>query len=104
MDNVVTSPREKLAQDFRVVLADAEELIKATASETGERIKTARARLDANLQTAKVRVGELEQRAAERARAAAAATERYARDNPWQTAGIAAGIGLLIGILIGRKI
>jgi len=104
MNNAVIASRDKLAQDLRVVLADAEELYKATASETGERVKTVRARLGENLQAAKLRVVELEQNTAERAKAAAAATDRYAHENPWQTVGIAAGIGLLVGLLIGRNI
>ncbi len=104
MDDAVVSPRDKLAQDLRVVLADVEELVRATANETGERVKAVRGRLEANLQSAKARVVELEEDTVERARAAAAATDRYAHENPWQTAGIAAGIGLLIGVLIGRKI
>jgi ElaB/YqjD/DUF883 family membrane-anchored ribosome-binding protein len=103
MDDAVVSPRDKLARDLRVVLTDVEELVRATANETGERVKAVRGRLEANLQSAKVRVLELEQSGVERAKSAAAATDRYAHENPWQTAGIAAGIGLLIGLLIGRK-
>jgi ElaB/YqjD/DUF883 family membrane-anchored ribosome-binding protein len=103
MNDFATS-RDRLAQDMRVVLADAEELFKATAAETGERVKAARARLQQNLETAKAQVLALEQDALARARAAAAATDRYAHENPWKTAGIAAGVGLLIGVLIGRKI
>ncbi len=104
MDDLVVSPRDRLAKDLRVVLADTEELLKATANETGERVKAVRARLQENLQIAKTRVLELEENAVERAKAAAAATDRYAHENPWQTAGLAAGFGLLIGVLIGRKI
>ncbi len=103
-DDVVTTPRDRLAQDMRAVLADAEELFKATAAETGERVKAARARLQQNLEAAKAQLLELEQNAVARARAAAVATDRYAHENPWKTAGIAAGAGLLIGVLIGRKI
>jgi ElaB/YqjD/DUF883 family membrane-anchored ribosome-binding protein len=104
MSNAVTTSREKLAHDLHVALNDAEELVRATAQETGERVKAVRARLQENLQVAKARVIELQHNAAEKAKAAAAATDRYAHENPWKTAGIAAGIGLLIGVLIGRKI
>lgn len=104
MNNAIPTSREKLAQDLQVTLNDAEDLIRATAQETGERVKAARARLQENLQVARARVIELQQNAAEKAKAAAAATDRYAHENPWQTAGIAAGVGLLIGVLIGRKI
>lgn len=104
MNNAILSSRDKLAQDFRVVLADAEELFKATANETGERVKAARSRLEGNLQVAKSRVRELEESALERARVAAEVTDRFAHDNPWKTAGIGAGIGLLVGLLIGRNL
>jgi ElaB/YqjD/DUF883 family membrane-anchored ribosome-binding protein len=97
-------PREKLAEGFRAVLADAEELVKATASETGERVRLVRSRLEHSLQAARERFAELEELALERSRAAARATDRFAHDNPWQTAGVAAGIGLLLGLLIGRKL
>ena len=104
MDNAIANSRDKLAQDLRIALTDAEELVRVTAQETGERVKAVRARLEGNLQAAKARVLEIEHNAVERARAAAAATDRYAHENPWKTAGIAAGVGLLIGVLIGRKI
>jgi ElaB/YqjD/DUF883 family membrane-anchored ribosome-binding protein len=40
-----------------------------------------------------------EQRAAERARAA----DKVVRAHPYQAIGVAAGLGLLIGVLAGRK-
>lgn len=102
--STVDLSREKLAQDFRAVVADSEELVKATAQDTGERIKNVRARLEHTLQSARTRAVELERQTVERARAAAQATDRYAHEKPWQTAGIAAGVGLIIGLLIGRRL
>jgi ElaB/YqjD/DUF883 family membrane-anchored ribosome-binding protein len=104
VSNTTAASRDKLARDFRVVLADAEELFKATANETGERVKTARARLETNLEAARARVADMERSALERARAAAQETDRFAHENPWKTAGIAAGAGFLIGLLIGRTL
>jgi ElaB/YqjD/DUF883 family membrane-anchored ribosome-binding protein len=102
--STVDVSREKLAQDFRTVVADSEELVKATAQETGERIKNVRSRLEHTLQSARTRAVELERQAVERARTAAKATDRYAHEKPWQTAAVAAGVGLLIGLLIGRRL
>ncbi len=103
MNDTTTPPSEKLVQDFRILIADAEDLVKATAAETGERIKTARTRLDDHLRVARVRLDEAQMALLERSKAAAAATDRFAHENPWKVAGIAAGLGLLLGVVIGRR-
>lgn len=96
----MNAPSEKLVNDAKVLVADIEELLKATASQTGERVSIARARLQAALVESKDAV-------AVQARQAVQATDRYVHEHPWQsvgiTAGIVAGIGLLIGLLIGRR-
>jgi ElaB/YqjD/DUF883 family membrane-anchored ribosome-binding protein len=103
MNDSVTPPNDRLVQDLRTLVADAEDLVRATAAETGERIKTARARLEENLRVARVRLDDAQQALVERSKAAAAATDRFAHENPWKVAGIAAGLGLLLGLLIGRR-
>lgn len=102
--STVHASRDKLAQDFRVVIADAEELVKATAEQTGERVKSVRSRLEQTLLDAREGAADFERQAVERARAAAQATDRYAHEKPWQTAGIVAGVALVIGLLIGRRL
>ena len=91
--------RQKLVTDFKVVLRDAEALIKATAGELGEKTKEARARLMDALETAKVTCHKLEERAV----ASAKATDKIIREHPYQSIGIAFGLGLLIGVLVNRK-
>lgn len=103
MNDTVSPNTDKLVQDLRTLVADAEDLVKATAAETGERIKGARARLEDNLRVARARLTDVEQVLNEKARVAAAATDRFAHENPWRVAGIAAGLGLLLGLLIGRR-
>ncbi|TAK37384.1 MAG: DUF883 domain-containing protein [Betaproteobacteria bacterium] len=103
MNDSATPPTDRLVQDLRTLVADAEDLVKATAAETGERIKNARARLEDHLRVARVRLDEAQLALADQSKAAAAATDRFARENPWKVAGIAAGIGLLLGVLIGRR-
>lgn len=102
MNDSVTPPTDRLVQDFRTLVADAEDLVKATASETGERIKTARARLEDHLRVARVRLDDAQLALFERSKAAAAATDRFAHENPWKVVGVAAGLGLLLGVVIGR--
>lgn len=95
--------REKLAADLRAVIDDTEELLKATAGQAGEKIHAARARAEETLRTAKARLGEMGEAGAEKARAAAKATDVYVHENPWQAIGIAAGLGVFVGWLMGRK-
>lgn len=94
--------KEKLAEDMRAVVADAEELLKATADQAGEKVASLRERAKANLSVAKARLVDAEHAVAERTRVAAKATDEYVHENPWYAVGIAAGVGLLMGMLIGR--
>lgn len=92
----MNTPAEKLVGDVKILAADVEELIKATAAQTGERIAEARARASAALERARTA-------ALEGGKQAARAADQYVRQNPWSAISISAGIGLLIGLLIGRR-
>lgn len=94
---------DQLVEDLKTVMRDAEALIKATSAQTGEKIQEVRARAEESLRQAKVRLSEVEQEALKRAREFAGATEDYVRQNPWQSVGMAAGIGLLVGLLLSRR-
>jgi ElaB/YqjD/DUF883 family membrane-anchored ribosome-binding protein len=94
---------DQLVSDFKSVVNDAEALLNATSTQTGEKIQAVRARAEESLRQAKARLMEIEQDAVRRAKEIADATDEYVRDNPWQSVGIAAGIGLLLGVLLGRR-
>jgi ElaB/YqjD/DUF883 family membrane-anchored ribosome-binding protein len=94
---------DKLVEDLKVVMRDAEALIKATSAQTGEKIQEVRARAEESLRQARTRLTALEDEALQRAREVADATEEYVRENPWQSVGIAAGVGLLLGLLLSRR-
>lgn len=93
----------KLVEDLKVVMHDAEALIKATSTQTGEKLLEVRARAEESLRQAKVRLTQMEEEAVKRAREVAQAAEDYVRDNPWQSVGIAAGIGVFVGLLLSRR-
>ena len=95
--------REKLAADLRAVISDTEELIKATAGQAGEKLSAARARTEETLRDAKERLAALGDAGVERAKAAAKATDTYVHENPWQSIGVAASVGFLLGWVLGRK-
>ena len=102
-ENLDIVTREKLVTDLRVVIADAEELLRATASMAGEKIAEIRVKAEENLRSAKSHLAVAEAAVLERTKAAARATDDYVRANPWRAVGIAAGAGLVIGLLVGRR-
>jgi ElaB/YqjD/DUF883 family membrane-anchored ribosome-binding protein len=90
----------KLLEDLQAVVTDAEELLKATAGHAGEKAQQARARAEESLTAARERLGEMRDDAVQQARELVSSGEEYVRRNPWQAVGIAAGAGLLVGLLI----
>lgn len=100
MDTALT---QKLKQDMQTVISDAEELLKATASQTGERIDKVRARAEDSLRAAKLRLAETGAAVGEKAREAADGIDDQVHRHPYATAGMAALAGLLIGLLISRR-
>lgn len=95
--------KEKLVADFKVVVADAEEILKATAGQAGEKMADLRAKLQDHLHSARQSLIEAQAAAVERTKEVARATDDYVHDNPWRSIGIAAGIGFIVGLLIGRR-
>jgi ElaB/YqjD/DUF883 family membrane-anchored ribosome-binding protein len=94
---------EKLMEDLRIVVRDAEALLKATAGQAGEKIQEVRARAEESLRHAKVRMSEMEDAAITRAKELVGTTEDYVRENPWQALGIAAAVGMFLGLMLRRR-
>ena len=100
-DDVVT--KEKLVSDLKVVISDAEELLRATAGQAGEKIAAARARVEESLGDAKRRLAGVGAAAGDQAKMAARATDEFVHEHPWQAVGVGAALGVIIGMLIARK-
>ena len=83
---------DKLMDELRDVVAAAEDLLKATTGERGERIEEIRARAEEALRTAR-----------ERLEGVASRLNEEVRQHPWAAVAIAAGIGLVLGVLLSRK-
>lgn len=101
--SAIDTSKEQLVRDFKILVADAEALLKATAGQSGEAVAAMRTKVGESLAVAKVKLTEAEQLALEKAKAAAAATDEYVHEHPWHAVGVAAGVGLVIGLLIGRR-
>jgi ElaB/YqjD/DUF883 family membrane-anchored ribosome-binding protein len=98
-----TLPRDavswgKLVDDLRVIINDAESLLKGLAGDMGEQAKAARSSLVKQLESAKVTYGELQDKALAQARVA----DRTVRSHPYETMGVALGVGILVGVLVTR--
>ena len=93
----------KLMDDFKTLLADAEALMAATAGDASERVRDARKRATESVGHARARLDALETEVKARATAAAGEADRFVHDNPWQMIAVAAGVGALVGILLGRR-
>lgn len=83
---------EQLVEDLRAVIADAEELLGASAGLTGEEAAAARARIEQTLKDAKERLAGI-----------SGAADQFVREHPWQAVGIGAVIGLVLGVLLSRR-
>jgi len=95
--------KEQLVTNLRRVVSDAEDLLAATAGQTDSKITELRARAKENLLVARERLADADAAMRERARRAAAVTDEYVHDHPWSSIGAAAAIGMLIGVLLGRR-
>jgi len=94
---------DQVIADFKVVVADTEALLKATASQGGEKLAEVRAKAEESLQVVKARMVEAQAELLAKTKEAAKATDVYVHENPWKAVGAAAGVGLVIGLLIGRR-
>jgi ElaB/YqjD/DUF883 family membrane-anchored ribosome-binding protein len=95
--------RERILEDLRILIADAEMLLNATVGEVSEKASEARERLKAALARARITLTELQQKGLASVQAAANKADVTIRDHPYESVGIALGVGFLIGLVLGRR-
>ena len=93
----------KMVDDFKLIINDADDLLQATAKVSGEGFNITRAKFAEKLKTAKASLADAEQIVVDKAKQAATVTDDYVKSNPWTAVGIAAGVGILIGFLFGKR-
>lgn len=96
-------PMDTLADDLSTVLAQADALLARAQTEGPEAARQIQAQVEEKLTQAKAQLSSLEGEAAEKARAVKQATEAYVQTNPWQSIGIAAAVGFVLGVLVSRR-
>lgn len=95
--------RGRMAVDFRTMIADSEDLLKAAATVSGESFAAARTKFEEKLQRARATLADASQPMFDKTKETAAAAEDYVRGNPWSAVGAAIAVGALIGFLAARR-
>ena len=93
------SATDRLVTDLKRIVRDSEELLHTTKDAVGDKAQDVRERLTAALDATKRTCRDLEDKAIEGAKAA----DKTIRDHPYQSIGVAFGVGLLIGVLVTKK-
>ncbi|HSI84604.1 MAG: YqjD family protein [Candidatus Methylacidiphilales bacterium] len=93
----------RVVADLRVLARNAEELLRATASNVSEKTVDIRARLEENLRDVNNRLAVTEALVVDKTKQAAEAADVYVRDNPWRAVGVAAFAGFLVGVLLLKR-
>jgi ElaB/YqjD/DUF883 family membrane-anchored ribosome-binding protein len=95
--------KDRLVDDLKSLISDAEELLRATTNQAGEAVAAARQKIERSLIEGKKALSDAEQVVIQRSKEAADIADDYVRENPWSAIGIAAGVGLLVGLLMRRS-
>ncbi len=90
---------EQIMADLKLLARDAEALMQATAGQAGEQAGELRDRLSTALESAKAACQKLEEKAV----AGAKVADKTIRNHPYESIGVAFGVGLLLGVLVGRR-
>ncbi|CAM5793231.1 MAG: DUF883 family protein [Burkholderiales bacterium] len=103
MADSAVEAKEELVANLRRVISDAEDLLAATAGDSDSRIAELRARAKQNLAVAREKLADADAALRAGARRAMNVTDDYVHENPWSSIGAAAAVGMLIGVLLGRR-
>lgn len=101
--NPAASSQDQLLDEFQALVQDTERLLQHSAGLAGEQAEALREQISNSLGRARSTLNNAEEALHERGKAALDATEGYVQTHPWQTLGIAAAVGLLLGMLISRR-
>jgi len=95
--------REKLMSDLKQVIHDAEELLQNADHRMDDNYRSAKAKLESTLKDVQGGLYQMEGSLIDKARHTARSTDRYVQNHPWQSVGIGALAGILLGFLLGRR-
>jgi len=95
--------RDHLLNELRLIIRDAEDVLRNTRQQAGESYQVARSKFESTFGDAQSNLIELEERAIASARDALETTDEFVHAHPWQAVGAGAVAGLLVGLWLGRR-
>lgn len=99
----LAASKQKIASNFRGLVDGAEDLLRTTAASTGDEVDLARSKLKDQLSRAKSAYSDIEASAIDSYKEYSEQTDTYVRENPWRAVGIAAAVGVLVGLVALRR-
>nr|WP_315469692.1 DUF883 domain-containing protein [uncultured Undibacterium sp.] len=101
--NKFNSSYQAVTQDFNELVKDAQMLFEEATTLTGEKANEAIKRGMELLEVASKKLHEAQNSVINSAKEASDCTEVYVKENPWRAIGAAVGVGLVVGVLLGRR-
>lgn len=98
----IAGKKDRLVEDLRSVVADADDLLQAVGNSTAEEFVEARTRIENRLLEVKSRLDSARVSVTRQASNAFDATQAYVSENPWKSFGIPAVAGILVFLLLSR--
>ena len=92
-----------VADALQGVVNEASELLKSAGRNGGEQMESLRKRLESQLRRARIELAAFHESATDNAKRAARATDEAVHEHPYAAMGVAAGVGVLLGMLIARR-
>ncbi|MBQ5948374.1 DUF883 domain-containing protein [Massilia sp. ST3] len=89
--------------DMKALVRDAQSMLSAAANLTGEKADELRHRGMEMLDRALGKASYVQDQALERSKELAHTADVYVKDNPWRTMAVAAGVGILLGVLLSKN-
>jgi ElaB/YqjD/DUF883 family membrane-anchored ribosome-binding protein len=99
----ISEDADKVKADLRTLVNHAEELMRVSASLSGEGVQAIREKVAASLRSARATLDEAREKAVQQAKAAAKATDDFVRERPWQAVAAALVVGVLLGLIGGSR-
>ncbi len=90
-------------RDLEKFVKDAQTLFQEAKNLTGDKAVEAQQRGMKLLDTSLARMPEARSSAMLSGKEMVASADHYVKENPWRTVTAAAGIGLLLGVILGRR-
>jgi ElaB/YqjD/DUF883 family membrane-anchored ribosome-binding protein len=100
---MTTQTLKTVRNDMKTLVNDAQELFREAAAATGDKADELRSKGLTMLEAAVESAQNAQAIAIEKGKEVAKRTDDYVHENPWRAVAISAGLGLLVGLVIGRS-